>query len=129
MAAPQDISRPIFEDLLSRGYVDTQWETNPGATDGPCLVKNGDRLPLAELIAGLVHDAPIYEKTHVGCKCQVIVSGPDLPDIVVNAFGIVSGELPEKQEEPPVEEPPVEPVEGETPPPEEGSAEKPPEGA
>ena len=37
---------------------------------------------------GLQHNAPIYEKTHVGCRCAVVVTGDGKPDVVVTAFGI-----------------------------------------
>jgi hypothetical protein len=103
MGAPQDVSLPILEDLLSKGYDLATWNTSASATDGPCISKNGDQMALSEFIAGLVHAAPFYEKTHVGCTCSATVTGPDLPEIIVNAFGIVEGE-------PPVEEIPEEVV-------------------
>jgi hypothetical protein len=86
-AAPQDVSLPVFQELLGQGYDSVLWRTNPGATDGPCLVRNGDTFPLADFISGLQYAAPIYEKTHVGCKCQMVVSGPGLPEVIVTAFG------------------------------------------
>lgn len=86
-AAPQDVSAPIFERLLSEGYTETEWVTNPGATDGPCIAKNGDKMPLIEFLANTMYNAPIYSKTHVSCKCSVRVSGPDKQDVIVNAFG------------------------------------------
>lgn len=129
--APQDVSLPILEDLLGQGYDNTRWVTNAGATDGPCLVKDGDTQDLTSFVSGLLHAAPIFEKTHVGCKCHVIVSGPNLPDVEVSAFGMVEGTPPAGlSEEPvaePVEEPPVEPEPepAETPPAEEKEGEEP----
>lgn len=86
--APKDVSLPILQDLLSQGY-DTAgpWRTSAGATDAPCIAKNGDTVPLADFIANLMHEAPFFEKTHVGCKCGVEVTGPDLPMVYVTAFG------------------------------------------
>jgi len=86
-AAPQDVSRPVFEQLIAEGYADTLWNTSASATDAACIARNLERMPLADMIANLQHDAPIYEKTHVGCTCSVTVSGAGKPDVVVNAFG------------------------------------------
>jgi hypothetical protein len=91
-AAPQDVSLPVFEELKSQGYDKATWHTSPGATDGPCIAKNDDSWSLEEFLlgptgAGLQHAAPVYERTHVGCHCSVVVSGPGLPDVIVTAFG------------------------------------------
>lgn len=91
IAAPQDVSLPIFRSLKAKGYTDTIWHTNAGATDPPCLSKNGDRQDLSSFLFGLQHAAPIYEKTHVGCKCTIEVVGTGKPSVMVNAFGIVQG--------------------------------------
>jgi len=88
LGAPKDVSLPILQDLLNQGYDNTRWRTNAGATDGACIAKNGDEMPLADFISGLMHEAPIFEKTHVGCHCGVEVTGPDLPMVFVTAFGI-----------------------------------------
>ena len=89
IAAPQDVSMPILQDLLSQGYDTTRWVTDPGSTDSPCLMKDGDVLPLADFIAvGQQHQASFYQSTHVGCRCGVMISGPDLADVFVTAFGI-----------------------------------------
>ncbi len=87
LGAPKDVSLPIFQDLLSQGYDMTNWATDAGAVDPPCIAKNNESMPLADFIANLMHEAPIYEKTHPGCKCGVRVTGPDLPDVFVTAFG------------------------------------------
>ncbi len=60
--APQDISLPIFQKLLRQRYDQTTWRTNAGATDAPCISKDGDQLPLKDFLAGLRYKAPIYEK-------------------------------------------------------------------
>lgn len=90
-AAPQDVSLPILRSLKAKGYNGTIWHTNAGATDAPCLSKDGDRQDLTSFLFGLQHAAPIYEKTHVGCKCTVEVTGTGKPSVMVNAFGIVQG--------------------------------------
>ena len=87
LGAPKDVSSPILQQLLSEGYIMTRWRTNAGAVDGPCLAKDGDEEPLDQFLSGLMHDAPFFEKTHVGCRCGVTVTGPDLPDRFVTAFG------------------------------------------
>jgi hypothetical protein len=87
LGAPKDVSLPILEGLLGQGYDNTRWRTSAGATDGPCLAKNGDEEPLSDFVSGLMYDAPFFEKTHVGCKCGVEVTGPALPDVFVTAFG------------------------------------------
>jgi len=132
VSAPQDVSRPVLEDLLSRGYTDTKWVVSPGAVDAPCISRGGDTMPLAEFAVPPGYDACFYSRTHVGCKCTVTVSGPGFPDLSVSAFGIVEGELPveapvEVLEEEPKEE--GEPEEEKTIPeaPEEASPEKPEE--
>ena len=87
LAAPKDVSLPILQEMMAEGYDNTQWRTSAGAVDGPCIAKNGDQEDLDSFISGLMHDAPIFEKTHVGCQCGVEVLGPDLPTRFVTAFG------------------------------------------
>lgn len=98
-AAPQDVSLPIFRSLKSKGYTGTVWHTNAGATDPPCLAKNNDKQDLNSFLFGLQHAAPIYEKTHVGCKCTIEVTGTGKPSVMVNAFGYVQGDVDETQTE------------------------------
>jgi hypothetical protein len=96
IAAPQDVSLPVFQELLADGYDTGRWVTNPAAHDARCLSLNGNVFPLAGFLEGLQHAAPIYESRdvagvqvggHVGCHCQVVVSGPGKEDAVVTAFG------------------------------------------
>jgi hypothetical protein len=86
-AAPQDVSLPVLEELLGEGYDSVLWHTSPGATDGPCISMNDERFPLPEFIANLQHAAPIFEKTHVGCRCSLTISGPGLEDVAVDWTG------------------------------------------
>jgi len=87
LGAPQDQSLPILQDLLGQGYDTVTWRTNIGATDAPCIARSGDTWPLAEFLSGLRYAAPIFEKTHVGCKCAVEVTGPGKTTAVLTAFG------------------------------------------
>jgi hypothetical protein len=88
-AAPQDVSMPILEDLLSQGYDTARCRVNPSAIDTICLAGDGDVLPLADFIeGGREHNAPAFSARHVGCQCAWIITGPALPDVVVTAFGI-----------------------------------------
>ncbi len=91
-AAPQDVSLPILKKLSRKGYDTGTWRTSASATDGPCIAKDGDVEQLKMYFTGLRHNAPIFEKTHVGCKCFIEVTSvkkPKLPPVMVSAFGIV----------------------------------------
>lgn len=92
MAAPQDVSLPIFRSLKAKGYRSTRWHTDAGAKDTPCLARNNTVQDLNSFLFGLQHAAPIYEKTHVGCKCTVEVTAKGKPSVMVNAFGIIQGQ-------------------------------------
>ena len=95
LAAPKDISLPIFQGLLRKGYNMTRWQKSASAKDSACIGMNNRTEPLDEFIGGLSFAAPIYEKTHVGCTCSVLVTKanedgtPDdsLEPVIVNAFG------------------------------------------
>ncbi len=95
LAAPQDISLPILTKLLQKGYTTTTWHTSASATDAPCISMDAEIIPLADLLSGLAHKAPIYERTHVSCRCFVTVTCSDpkkakrLKPINVSAFGIM----------------------------------------
>ncbi len=89
MAAPQDVSLPILRKLLAQGYKTVTWRTSESAMDAECISKDGDRFDLRTFISGLRHNAPIYEKTHVGCSCSVVLESPGKKPVIVNAFGIM----------------------------------------
>lgn len=88
-AAPQDVSLPVLEDLFSQGYTNTTWHTNAAATDAECLNKDGEQQALGDFLTGLMHAAPFYEKTHVGCRCTATIEGEDMIPVEVSAFGVV----------------------------------------
>ena len=87
LAAPKDVSLPILLEMQAEKYTDTLWRTSAGATDAPCIAKNGDQEALDAFVSGLMYEAPIFEKTHVGCQCGVEVIGEGLPTRFVTAFG------------------------------------------
>ncbi len=90
-AAPQDVSTPILQKLLRQGYDLTTWRTSASAMDAPCISKDGDQLALRDFLGGLRHNAPMFEKTHVGCRCIVEVTSTKnraKKMIRVSAFGI-----------------------------------------
>lgn len=91
-AAPQDVSLPVLEELLREGYTEGRWVKSPSATDDKCIFMDTQSWSLEEFLEGpggygLQHAAPFYERTHVGCHCTLVVTGPGLPEVVVNAFG------------------------------------------
>lgn len=88
LGASKDVSLPVLQDLLGQGYDMTDWATDAGAQDAACIAKNLEKKPLADFIGETQYEAPIYSKTHVGCKCGVRVTGPELPEVFVTAFGV-----------------------------------------
>ena len=60
LGAPQDISLPVFEDLIDQGYDAGVWNTSVSAVDGPCNDRDGEQVELTNLIANLQHEAPFY---------------------------------------------------------------------
>lgn len=84
-----DHSRPVLEKLLEEGYDTTMWRTSPTAQDGKCKSLDGQQWRLEDFLAGLQHDAPVYERSHVQCTCHVVVTGPGKPEVRVNWEGIV----------------------------------------
>jgi hypothetical protein len=83
----QDMSRPVLEDLLGNGYSIVQWNSG-NSTHGICVELNNQQWTLEDFLTGLVHDAPIFERSHPGDKnCTLVVSGEGLPQVVVDSFG------------------------------------------
>ena len=86
----QDMSRPLLEKLQTDGYTDCIW--NSGDSEhSVCLELHDQVWNIEDFLSGLVHDAPLFEKSHPGdTNCGVIVRGPDLPDVFVDSFGNLS---------------------------------------
>lgn len=89
---PFDSSLFRLTILAEDGYVGVKWKSSPNAgTSRPgvpsckCANLNSTTWPLEIFMKDISHDAPIFGRAHVGCKCSVIVSGPDLPDVEIFA--------------------------------------------
>lgn len=90
-APPVDTSTAQLEDLQSKGYSEVTWKA-PNAMCYTCQELNDQTWPIDEFIAYTKHDAPIFSKSHVGCRCSMLVRGMDpqtgqpLPEQAVIAF-------------------------------------------
>lgn len=85
----QDVSLPVFEDLLEQGYDTATFVAWAGACDY-CKKRNGMRWSLLDFISNLQYDAPIFEKAaHVNAQSNIRVSDSkgELPDVFVNYNG------------------------------------------
>jgi hypothetical protein len=85
-AAREDVSLPPLTDLLRRGYTVVIWDAG-NTTHSQCRELNQQQWELAQFLTGLEHSAPIFEHSHVGCYCTVIVRGDGLNDVVVDSYG------------------------------------------
>ena len=85
----QDMSRLVLENLLNEGYQTVQWDSGM-STHAPCLELNNQQWTLEDFLSGLVHDAPIFEKSHPGdASCSLIVKGDTVPSVRVDSYGAV----------------------------------------
>lgn len=87
---PQDRSLPLLRRALEEGYDRFVWHVNPDPKheEDECNAMEGFDGSIDDLIANLEHAAPIYEVTHVGCKCYVELyssADPGLEKITVRA--------------------------------------------
>jgi hypothetical protein len=83
----EDLSLPVLQRLLHDGYEIVQWDSG-SSTHSTCLELNEQQWNLQDFISGLVHAAPIFERSHPGdVSCAVLVSGENLPTIRVDSFG------------------------------------------
>lgn len=74
--APTDESLAQLEELQSRGYAQVEWES-PNAQCFRCNDLHKQVWLINEFIAQTHHDAPMFSKSHVGCKCFLRVTGID----------------------------------------------------
>jgi len=86
----QDLSLPIFQNLLQMGYDFLIWHLNESEHTmiDICDELDGQEFNLDEFISGLQYSAPIFEKSHVGCNCWMEVrsrTNPDLAPVRVEA--------------------------------------------
>lgn len=90
-AAPTDVSLPELQELARRGYQWVEWES-PNGKCFTCQDLHGQVWPLEEFLNFTKHEAPLFSKSHVGCRCFVKVTGTDkntgtvLPEQIVVAF-------------------------------------------
>lgn len=70
-----DKSREALEYLKGLGYTHVKWikSHDPCPT---CQALHGATWSIDNFIDSLQHDAPIYEKSHCGCRCFVSVFNP-----------------------------------------------------
>lgn len=83
----EDLSLPVLQSLLNDGYSIVAWDSGP-STHAVCLELNEQQWNLQDFLTGLVHSAPIFERSHPGdASCAVLVSGENLPTVRVDSFG------------------------------------------
>jgi len=88
---PQDSSQEVLEELQRRGYQEVRWRA-PNAQCFECNDLDGQVWPIADFLYFTKHNAPIFSKSHVGCRCVMVVSGVDkvtgekLPEKGVDAY-------------------------------------------
>lgn len=88
----QDISLPVFQDLLEQGYDMATFIAHPNACTY-CKKRNGKTWRLYQFISNLQYDAPIFEKAaHVNTQSKIKVSDSKgkLEDVYVNYAGEIS---------------------------------------
>lgn len=88
----QDVSLPVFQDLLEQGYDTATFVAHPHACSY-CKKRNGMKWKLKDFISNLQYDAPIFEKAaHVNAQSNIKVSDSkgELEDVYVNYNGEIS---------------------------------------
>lgn len=88
----QDVSLPVFQDLLEQGYDTATFVAHSNAC-AYCKKRNGKTWKLYQFISNLQYDAPIFEKAaHVNAQSQIKVSDSkgELEDVYVNYAGEIS---------------------------------------
>ena len=84
----QDVSLPVFEDLLEQGYNMITLVAWSGAC-AYCKKKNGKTMSLNNWLNQLQHSAPVFEAFHVNSQSELKVwdKKGELPDVFVNYEG------------------------------------------
>lgn len=90
----KDLCRPILQSLLAKGYDTVEWDSGASVHD-VCVALHGQRWDLSQFLSGLVHDAPLFERSHPGDKnCSLVIYSrgtPNLPPMRVDSFGLQGG--------------------------------------
>ena len=84
----QDVSLPVFEDLLNQGYNMITLVAWSGACNY-CKQRNGKTMSLSNWLSQLQHEAPVFEAFHVNSQSELKVwdKTGQLPDVYVNYEG------------------------------------------
>ena len=84
----QDVSLPVFEDLLEQGYNMATFIAHPNACKF-CKSINGKTWTLKNLIDTTEYEAPIFFHSHVNAQSEMKVwdKNGELPDVYVNYEG------------------------------------------
>ena len=86
VAAQQDNSLGQLTDLMNQGFTTCVWQKS-WAPCPKCVGLHGSTYNIQYFISGLAHGAPIFEKSHVNCRCVILVQNPTTGDEVeVPAF-------------------------------------------
>lgn len=71
-AANIDMSLAPLQELLYNGFDEVEWVGNEDECQ-QCQHLNGNKWTLEEFLSNLRYEAPIFEKSHVNCRCYLIV--------------------------------------------------------
>ena len=81
IAVQEDSSATTLQAWLDNGYRELVWiyQDEPwqdtkkwqemGGVCPTCYALDGQHFKIVDMLEGLAHNAPKYEKAHVGCKC------------------------------------------------------------
>ena len=88
-AAPVEVTMPLLQKLESQGYTTVTFLASSVACD-KCVAVDEKQWSIAEFLSNTEYDAPIYSNSaHIGCRCTIKASGPDLEDKYLNYAGFV----------------------------------------
>jgi hypothetical protein len=85
-AAYQDVCLFVLEQLLKDGYDTITWQQS----SRPCQIcrgLNNKTFDLEKFVNETEYEAAIFSHSHVNCGCTLLVTGPDLPDQIVDFRG------------------------------------------
>ena len=73
---PVDSSGEVIREWLDNGFTQAVWVNTEGACE-ICQPLDSQVFDLQELLSAQQHDAPIYTRSHPGCKCYLKVLRPE----------------------------------------------------
>lgn len=73
---PTDQSLEALQELEDRGYTEVRWRA-PNAQCFTCNDLNDQMWTLDWFLYYTKHESPVFSKSHVGCRCFLIVTGID----------------------------------------------------